>query len=116
MGERDFSRRSVFCVGCVSGTVKKARSLEKTEGSSADAGVLEDVARKNEICADPTSSLQIGDGKCENLDRRREWFWRPNAGKTDARVVCAKNRRFGRAPARGTGRVRGDEVNAIKIN
>ena len=53
--KRDFSRRSVFCVGCVIGTVKKALSLAKTEGSSADAGVLEDVARKNEICADPTS-------------------------------------------------------------
>ena len=94
-----FLRRSVFCGGCVSGTVKKTLSLGKTEGSSADAGVLEDVARKNEICADPTSSLQIGDEKCENWDRRREWFWRPNVRKIDARVACAKNRRFGRAPA-----------------
>ena len=88
----------------------------KTEGSSADACVLEEVPRKNEICADPTSLIQIKIEKMQNWDRRRTWFWRPNARKTDARAACAKNRRFGRGPASGTGRVRGDEVEAIKTN
>ena len=43
--------------------------------------MLEDVARKNEICADPTSSLQIGDENVKTGTGEENGFGAPTQGR-----------------------------------